>query len=185
MVNAVKQRLDSIRERCRVKAQKHLDRLGQLYELDLVDNVLHTLVESVGVRRARNGIFGVSEYHVAQEHRCHELTVRKGAGRIPCLVIGLFAHGAFGRADGSRARAHCAVGSPNHNLTNTGVRLVKDQFHVGIVGQRSLANGAVHLVHLARNAYVAQKRHMTFANEFDDIARFMLILAKEFPDHAI
>ena len=57
MVNAVEQRLDSVRERCRVKAQKHLDRLGQLYELDLVDNVLHTLVESVGVRRARNGIF--------------------------------------------------------------------------------------------------------------------------------
>ena len=28
MVNAVKQRLDSIGERCRVKAQKHLDRLG-------------------------------------------------------------------------------------------------------------------------------------------------------------
>ena len=80
MVNAVKQRLDSIRERCRVKAQKHLDRLGQLYELDLVDNILHTLVQSAGVRRARNGIFGVSEYHVAQEHRCHELAVRKGAG---------------------------------------------------------------------------------------------------------
>ena len=41
------------------------------------------------------------------------------------------------------------------------------------------------LVHLTRNAYVAQKRHMTFANEFDDITRFKLILAKEFPDHAI
>lgn len=170
MVNAVKQRLDSIGERCRVKAQKHLDRLGQLYELDLVDNVLHVRIETVDARRARNGIFGVSEYHVAQEHRCHELAVRKGAGRIPCLVIGLFAHGTFGRADGSRARAHRAVCSPHHNLTNTGVRLVKDQFHVGIVGQRSLANGAVHLVHLTRNAYVAQKRHMAFADEFNDIA---------------
>lgn len=185
MVNAVEQRLDSVRQRCRVKAQKHLDRLGQLYELDLVDNVLHTLVESVGVRRVRNGIFGVSEYHVAQEHRCHELTVRKRAGRIPCLVIGLFAHGTFGRAGSLRTRTHCTVGFPYHNLTNTGIRLVKDQLHVGIVGQRSLANGAVHLVHLTQNAYVAQKRHMAFANEFDDITRFMLVLAKEFPDHAI
>ena len=185
MVNAVKQRLDSIGERCRVKAQKHLDRLGQLYELDLVDNVLHTLVESAGVRRVHNSAFGVGKYHVAQEHRGHELAVRKGAGRIPCLVVGLLAHGAFGRAGSLRTRAHCTVGFPYHNLTNTGIRLVKDQFHVGIVGQRSLADGAVHLVHLTRNAYVAQKRHMTFANELDDITRFMLILAKEFPDHAI
>ena len=173
MVNTVKQRLDSIGERCRVKAQKHLDRLGQLYELDLVDNVLHTLVESAGVRRVHNSAFGVGKYHVAQEHR------------IPCLVVGLLAHGAFGRAGSLRTRAHCTVGFPYHNLTNTGIRLVKDQFHVGIVGQRSLADGAVHLVHLTRNAYVAQKRHMTFANEFDDITRFKLILAKEFPDHAI
>lgn len=82
-------------------------------------------------------------------------------------------------------RAHCTAGFPYHNLTNTGIRLVKDQFHVGIVGQRSLANGAVYLVHLTRNAHVAQKRHMTFANKFDDITRFMLVLAKEFPDHAI
>ena len=55
----------------------------------------------------------------------------------------------------------------------------------GSLGSGCLANGAVHLVHLTRNAYVAQKRHMAFANEFDDITRFMLVLAKEFPDHAI
>ena len=126
MVNAVEQRLDSIGERCRVKAQKHLDRLGQLYELDLVDNVLHVRIETVDARRVRNSAFGVGKYHVAQEHRRHELAVRKGAGRIPCLVIGLLAHGAFGRADGSRARAHCTADFPYHNLTNTGIRLVKD-----------------------------------------------------------
>ena len=126
MVNAVKQRLDSIGERCRVKAQKHLDRLGQLYELDLVDNVLHIRIETVDARRVRNSAFGVDKYHVAQEHRCHELAVRKGAGRIPCLVVGLLAHGAFGRAGSLRTRAHCTVGFPYHNLTNTGIRLVKD-----------------------------------------------------------
>ena len=55
----------------------------------------------------------------------------------------------------------------------------------GSSGSGSLANGTVHLVHLTRNAHVAQKRHMAFADEFDDIARFMRVLAKEFPDHAI
>ena len=85
-------------------------------------------------------------------------------------MIGLLAHGAFGRADGSRARAHCTAGFPYHNLTNTGIRLVKNQFHVGIVGQRYFVNGTVHLIDLTRNAYVAQKRHMAFADEFDGIA---------------
>ena len=170
MVNAVEQRLDSIGERCRVKAQKHLDRLGQLYELDLVDNVLHVRIETVDARRVRNSAFGVGKYHVAQEHRRHELAVRKGAGRIPCLVIGLLAHGAFGRADDSRPGAHRPIGTPDCNLTDVGIGLVKNQLHVGIVGQRYFVNGTVHLIDLTRNAHVAQKRHMAFADEFDDIA---------------
>ena len=185
MVNTVKQRLDSIGERRRVKAQKHLDRLGQLYEFDLVDNVLHVCIETVDARRVRNSAFGVGKYHVAQEHRGHKLAVRKGAGRIPCLEVGLLAHGAFGRAGSSRTRAHCSVGLPHHNLANTGIGLVKDQLHVGVLGQRCFPNRAVNLINLARHAHVAQERYVAFADEFDDVARLFRILAKDFPDNTI
>ena len=185
MVNTVKQRLDSIGERCRVKAQKHLGRLGQLYEFDLVDNVLHACIEAVDARRVRNSAFGVGKYHVAQEHRGHELAERKGAGRIPCLVVGLLAHGAFGRAGSSRTHAHCTVSFPHHNLANTGIGLVKDQLHVRVLGQRYFPNRTINLINLARHAHVAQERYVSFADEFDDIARLFGVLAKDFPDNTI
>ena len=170
MVNAIEQRLDGIGERCRVKAQKHLDRLGQLFELDLVGNVLHVRIETVDARRVRNSAFGVGKYYVAQEHRGHELAVRKGAGRIPCLVVGLLAHGAFGRAGSSRTGVHYTVGFPHHNLANTGIGLVKKQLHVGVLRQWHFPNRTVNLIDLARHAHVPQKRHVAFAHEFDDIA---------------
>ena len=40
----------------------------------------------------------------------------------------------------------------------------------GSSGSDSFVNGTVHLIDLTRNAHVAQKRHMAFADEFDDIA---------------
>ena len=148
MVNAVEQRLDSIGERCRVKAQKHLDRLGQLYEFDLVGGVFYTLIELVGRYRVRKSVVGVGKYHVAQEHRGHKLAIRESTARIPCLVVGLLTHGPFGRAGRSRASAHCTVGSPHQNLANTGIGLVKDQFHVGVLGQWHFLNRAVNLIDL-------------------------------------
>ena len=64
---------------------------------------------------------------------------------------------------------HRPIGTPDCNLTDVGIGLVKNQLHVGIVGQRYLVNGTVHLIDLTRNAHVAQKRHMAFADKFDDI----------------
>ena len=49
MVNAVEQRLDGIGKWRRIKAQKHFDQLGQLDELNLVDDIVRTLVEPIGV----------------------------------------------------------------------------------------------------------------------------------------
>ena len=49
MVNAVEQRLDGIGKWRRIKAQKHFDRLGQLDELDLVDDIAHALIGPIGV----------------------------------------------------------------------------------------------------------------------------------------
>ena len=155
MVNAVEQCLDGVGKWRRIKAQQHFDWLGQLDEFDLVDDIVHALVEPMGVCRGRNSIFGVGKYHVAQEHRCHELTVREAAGRIPCLAVGLLAHRAFWRADDPRPGTHRPIGAPYRNLANAGVGLIKNQLHIGIIGQRRLANGAVHLVHFARNAHVA------------------------------
>ncbi|RGX77900.1 hypothetical protein DXA64_08765 [Collinsella sp. OF03-4AA] len=85
-------------------------------------------------------------------------------------MIGLLAHGTFGRAVDSCLGTHGAVAVPHRNLANAGVGLVKDQLHVGPIRQWHLANGTVHLVYLARNAHVAQERYVAFADEFDDIA---------------
>ena len=52
MVNAVEQRFDCIGQRRGIKPQQHLNRLGEFYELDLVDGIFHALVEAVTVSRA-------------------------------------------------------------------------------------------------------------------------------------
>ena len=80
MVNAVEQCFDSIGQWRGVKAQQYFNRLGEFYKLDLVDGIFHALVEAVSVRRACDSVFGIGEYHVAQEHRGHKLAVAKAAG---------------------------------------------------------------------------------------------------------
>ncbi|RGX77899.1 hypothetical protein DXA64_08760 [Collinsella sp. OF03-4AA] len=65
MVDAIKQRLDGIGERRGVKAQKHLNRLGEFYKLYFVDGIFHSFVEPVSVWRICGNIFGIGKYHVA------------------------------------------------------------------------------------------------------------------------
>ena len=65
---------------------------------------------------------------------------------------------------------HRPIGVPDRNLADARIGLVKNQLHVGIVGQRFLVNGPVRFIDLTRNAHVAQKRHVAFADKFDDIA---------------
>ncbi|RGS28339.1 hypothetical protein DWY03_02345 [Collinsella sp. AF23-2] len=62
---------------------------------------------------------------------------------------------------------------------------MKDQLHVRVLGQRYFPNRAVNLINLARHAHVAQERYVSFADEFDDIARLFGVLAKDFPDNTI